>query len=138
MDENGHKRPYLMTNHSIFICCPRIRYILKEKHCNKCIHIIIDTWQPHHYLIINMLTRSHCIHKCVHTIYFVFFNIKLTCMVPIKFWIFWFESKQVTNQKLNYIYMLFLLYTDKVGQNIYKFWFDSLSVLIWTKKYGYP
>ena len=42
-------------------------------------------------------------------------------MVPIKFWIFWFESKQVTNQKLNYIYMLFLLYTDKVGQNIYKF-----------------
>ena len=29
-----------------------------------------------------MLTRSHYIHKYVHTIYFIFFNIKLTCMVP--------------------------------------------------------
>ena len=115
-----------------------IPYILKEKHCNKCIHNIINTWQFHNDLIINMLTCSHYIHKCVHTIYFVFFNIKLTCMVPIKLWIFRFESKQITNQKLNYIYILFLLFTDKVGQNIYKFWFDSLSVLIWTKKYGYP
>ena len=45
-----------------------IPYILKEKHCNKCIHTIINTWQPHNDLIIIMLTRSHYIHKCVHTI----------------------------------------------------------------------
>ena len=57
---------------------PRIPYILKEKHCNKSIHTIIDTWQLHNDLIINILTRSHYIHKCVHTMYFVFFNIKLT------------------------------------------------------------
>ena len=50
----------------------QIPYILKEKHCNKCIHTIIDTWQFHNDLIINMLTRSHYIHKCVYTMYFVF------------------------------------------------------------------
>ena len=50
-----------------------IPYILKEKHCNKCIHIIIDTWQLHNDLIINMLTHSHYNHKCVHTMYFVCF-----------------------------------------------------------------
>ena len=50
-----------------------IPYILKEKHCNKCIHTIIDTWQLHNDLIISMLMRSHYIHKCVHTMYFAFF-----------------------------------------------------------------
>ena len=96
-----------------------IPYILKEKHCNKCIHTIIDTWQSHNNLIINMLTRSHYIHKCVHTIFinmftlytlYFFLNIKLICMVPIKLWIFRFESKQITNQKLNYIYIIFIVY----------------------------
>ena len=86
-----------------------IPYILKEKHYNKCIYTIIDTWQLHNDLIISMLTRSHYIHKCVHTICFVFFNIKLTCMVLIKLWIFWFESKQIKNQKLNYIYYFYCL-----------------------------
>ena len=57
-------------------------------------------------------------------------------MVPIKLWIFWFESKQITNQKPNYIYIyiffffdqtyiyiyiLFIFFMDKVGQNIHKF-----------------
>ena len=55
-----------------------IPYILKDKHCNKCIHTIIDMWQPLNDLIISMLTRSHYIHKCVHTMYFAFLNIKLT------------------------------------------------------------
>ena len=87
-----------------------ISYILKEKHCNKYIHNIIDTWQLHNDLIINMLTRSHYIHKCVHTIYFVFFNIKLSRIVPIKLWIFRLESKQITNQKLNYIYIYIYIY----------------------------
>ena len=51
----------------------KISYILKEKHCNKFIHTIIDKYQSHNDLIINMLTRSHYIYKCVHTMYFAFF-----------------------------------------------------------------
>ena len=48
-------------------------------------------------------------------------------MVPIKLWIFRFKSKQITNQKLHYvyislyIYILFLLFTNKVEKNIYIF-----------------
>ena len=35
---------------------------------------------------------------------------------------FRFESKQITNRKLYiYIYILFLLFTDRAGQNIHKF-----------------
>ena len=50
-----------------------IPYMLKDKHCNKCIYTIIDTWQFHDDLIICMLMRSHYIHKCVHTMYFEIF-----------------------------------------------------------------
>ena len=54
--------------------------------------MILDTWQSYNNFIINMLTRLHYIHKCVHTMYFAFFfNINLIYMVPIKLWIFRFE-----------------------------------------------